>query len=93
MFSMYTANGNKIKLGSQGHKMLKHIIDNGGSTKYDLVTKVFGKVGSRKQLRGYYSCYMRGWMDNGILKYNHFNSSYELTEKGAWLLAKLPFRA
>jgi hypothetical protein len=93
MYTMYTADGSRIKLGSQGHKMLRYIIDNGSVSKYELVTKVLGKVGSRQKLRGYYSCYMRGWMDNGILKYNHFNSTYEVTPKGACLLAKLPFRA
>ena len=92
MFSIYTADGTKIKLGSQGHKMLRYIVDHGTVSKYDLVTKVLGKFGSRRQLRGYYSCYMRGWMDHGILKYNHFRKAYEVTEKGACLLAKLPFR-
>lgn len=93
MYTIYTADGSRIKLGSKGHAMLKYIVDNGSVSKYELVTKVLGKVGSRRQLRGYYSCYMRGWMDNGILKYNHFNSTYEVTPKGACLLAKLPFRA
>jgi hypothetical protein len=90
---MYNADGSRIKLGSKGHKMLKYIVDHGTVSKYELVTKVLGKVGSRQSLRGYYSCYMRGWMDHGILKYNKFNSTYEVTEKGAYLLAKLPFRA
>jgi predicted transcriptional regulator len=92
MYSLYTADGTRIKLGSQGHKMLKYIVDNGYATKYELVTKVLGKVGSRYALRGHYSAYMRGWMDHGILKYNKFSSSYSVTEKGAYLLAKLPFR-
>jgi predicted transcriptional regulator len=91
--SIYTADGSRIKLGSQGHKMLKYIVDNGTVSKYELVTKVLGKIGSRYKLRGYYSAYMRGWMDHGILKYNHFNSTYEVTDKGACLLADLPFRA
>jgi hypothetical protein len=93
MFSIYTADGSRIKLGSKGHAMLQYIVANGSVSKYELVTKVLGKIGSRKSLRGYYSCYMRGWMDHGILKYNRFSSTYEVTEKGACLLAKLPFRA
>lgn len=89
----YTANGSKLKLGSNGHKMLQYIVAHGGATKYELVTKVLGKKGSRKQLRGYYSCYMRGWMDAGIVKYNAANFTYEVTQKGAWLLAQIPYRA
>ncbi len=92
MYSIYTADGTRIKLGSKGHKMLQYIVDHGTVSKYELVTKVLGKVGSRKQLRGYYSCYMRGWMDHGILKYNSFAQAYEVTDKGACLLADLPFR-
>ena len=61
MYSMYNADGSRIKLGSKGHKMLKYIVDHGTVSKYELVTKVLGKVGSRQSLRGYYSCYMRGW--------------------------------
>lgn len=93
MFSMYNANGSKLKLGSNGYKMLQYIVANGGATKYDLVTKVLKKVGTRQRLRGYYSCYMRGWMDNGIVSYNRFSNTYEATPKGAWLLAQIPFRA
>lgn len=92
MYSIYTADGTRIKLGSKGHKMLQYIVDNGYATKYDLVTKVLGKTGTRRQLRGYYSCYMRGWMDHGILGYNQSNYAYYVTDKGACLLADLPFR-
>lgn len=89
----YTANGSKLKLGSNGHKMLQYIVANGGATKYELVTKVLGKKGTRKSLRGYYSCYMRGWMDAGVVKYNSFSCTYEVTQKGALILAQIPFRA
>lgn len=93
MYTIYNANGRKLKLGSNGHKMLKYIVDNGGATKYELVTKVLGKKGTRKSLRGYYSCYMRGWMDHGIVSYDAANYTYHVTKQGAWLLAQIPFRA
>lgn len=92
MFSMYNANGSKLKIGSNGYKMLQYIVENGGATKYELVTKVLGKKGTRKSLRGYYSCYMRGWMDHGVVSYDASTYKYQVTLKGAWLLAQIPFR-
>jgi len=79
---LYTATGTNLTKNSKGAQILRHILVNGPKTKYECVTEVLGKVGSKKSLRGYYSCYFRGLVDEGILSYNSKTFQYNVTEKG-----------
>jgi hypothetical protein len=78
----YTANANRLTVNTNGYKMLEYIVMNDGATKYELVTNVLGKTGTKKSLRGYYSCYMRGWVDSGIVEYDKTNFKYYITRLG-----------
>lgn len=82
-FKYYTANGKNMKKGQNGFKMMEFILKNNGATKYELVTNVLGKVGTKKELRGYYSCYMRGWVDSGLVELDTKTHKYYATAKGA----------
>lgn len=89
--SMYSANATHLKRGSKGHKMLKYIVEHGGATKYTLLTKALGVKGSKQGLRGYYSAYMRGWVDSDVVSYDPSTYMYYITPKGAWLFSQIIF--
>lgn len=87
----YTANANRMKFGQNGFKMMQYILKNDGATKYECLTEALGKKGSKHRLRGYYSCYFRGWMDAGVVTYDPKTYKYHATAHGAhqYLLATL----
>lgn len=82
MRKLYTATAGRMIKGNNAYKMFKYMIDNDGATKYDLLTKVLGKTGTKKELRGYYSCYMRGLRNAGMLDYNAKTYKYYPTLEG-----------
>lgn len=88
MYSMYTANGNRMVKDNNTYKMLELILKNNGATKYECLTQALGKVGSKQKLRGYYSCFFRGLVDSGVLEYDHKTYKYYITAKGANLFLK-----
>lgn len=79
----YTATGKNMKKGQNGFKMMRHILANDGATKYECLTEALGKSGSKQDLRGYYSCYFRGWVDSGVVTYDPKTYKYHATAKGA----------
>ena len=83
--SYYTANATTLNRNSKGVDMLEHIISNNGATKYECLTQALGKIGSKEKLRGYYSCYFRGWVDSGVVTLNHITHKYPCTKYGASL--------
>jgi len=85
MFGCYTANATRLTTSSKGFKMLSLIIKKDGTTKYECLTEALGKVGSKEQLRGYYSCYFRGWMDSGVVSYDPTTYKYHITPAGTHL--------
>ena len=80
----YTANATRLNRYSKGTAILNFIFVNGKATKYECVTNVLGKIGTKQSLRGYYCAAFRGWMENGVLEYTGYN--YSLTEHGIELL-------
>lgn len=86
--SMYTANGSRLTRESNGFKMLQLISETGGASKYDCLTIALGKKGSRSELRGYYSCYFRGLVDNKVLNPS-VKGIYTLTDHGQEILNKI----
>ena len=87
MYALYTANGSKLTTSSKGFAILRHIANNGGASKYDCLTIALGKSGSKNDLRGYYSSYFRGLVDNGVLNPS-VKGVYTLTEHGKSVLLK-----
>lgn len=83
--SDYTANATCLNKRSKGFKVLEHIILKDGVTKYECVTRVLGKIGTRKELRGWYSCYFRGWVDSGVVTLDRKTHMYHSTKHGAVL--------
>jgi len=84
--SYYTVTGTKLTSKSNGFKILKFIASQNGATKYDCLTKALGKVGTHKALRGYYSSYFRGLVDNNVVKLNYCTNEYMITDYGRKLL-------
>jgi hypothetical protein len=83
--SYYSANGKNMVKDNNAYKMLELIINNDGATKYECLTKALGKVGSKQQLRGYYSCYFRGLVDSGVLTHDPKTFKYHITPHGSQL--------
>ena len=79
---MVTVNGKRLTPNSQGFKILSHIIENDGASKYSCVTNVLGRVGSRQQLRGYYSDYFLGLVTSGVLSLDKKTHIYKITGRG-----------
>jgi len=79
----YTATGSKMKKGQNGFKMMRYILSNECATKYECLTEALGKSGSKKSLRGYYSCYFKGWINSGVVTYDKSTYKYHATAKGA----------
>ena len=89
---MYTANGSRLTTASKGFAILRHIANTGGASKYDCLTIALGKIGSKKDLRGYYSCYFRGLVDNGVLNPS-VKGVYTITDHGKSLLLNAYLRS
>lgn len=79
-------NGSRFTTSSKGFKILSHIFSNGPKTKYECVTEVLGKVGSKEKLRGYYCVYFAALRDEGLVEYNRSNFTYSITDKGMKLI-------
>lgn len=82
--------GNKLtaeRPGTITRAILSYIRENNGATKYDIVTNVLGKRGSRKDLRGYYSVFFSMAKNSGLLSYDSKTYNYHITEKGYNALA------
>jgi len=74
----------KLKKDSKLTKILEYIRDNNGATKYECVTNVLNKKGSKKDLRGYYCCAFGDLVDIGLLNPSSRENSfkYTITEAG-----------
>ena len=82
---MYETNASRLNPSSKGFKMLDHLMHHshlGGCTKYELLTEVLGKVGSKQKLRGYYSVYFQGWVKSGVVTLDHDTYKYNITPHG-----------
>ena len=75
-------NGSRFTTASKGFKILCYLFSNGPKTKYECVTEVLGKVGSKQKLRGYYCVYFASLRDSGFVNYNPSNFTYSITDKG-----------
>lgn len=78
--------GECLTTESKGYAILKFISENLGASKYDCVTKVLGKSGDKKSLRGYYSVYFAGLKGCGFLSLDTKTHKYSITETGKKLL-------
>ena len=85
-------NGSRFTTSSKGYKILCHILLNGPKTKYECVTDVLGKVGSKQKLRGYYCVYFAALRDCGLVQYNSSNFTYSITEKGMKVISNVQKR-
>ena len=86
--SYYTATGKNFNTNTNGYKMIKLIAETGGCSKYDCLTIALDKIGSKQDLRGYYSCYFRGLVNNKVLNAS-VKGIYTLTQHGKDLLNKI----
>lgn len=77
-----SANAKRITPSSQSFKVLSYIQLAKGATKYDCVTKILGREGTKRELRGYYSDAFADWTANNILTLNRKTHKYHLTAKG-----------
>ena len=84
--TIYTANANRITPSAKSFKVLSFIAIADGATKFECVSKVLGRQGSKRQLRGYYCAPFRGWMESGVLIRNDWTHEYHITTKGRALL-------
>jgi hypothetical protein len=71
-----------LKKTSKITSILMYLKTEGVKTKYEIVTKVLKKIGTKHELRGYYSCMMTDLLDLGMVSYNVSDYTYELTVKG-----------
>lgn len=74
--------GERFTKDSKGFKILKYIDKHNGATKYECITKVLRKCGSKQKLRGYYSVYFGLLVKSGILTLDYKSHVYSITEKG-----------
>jgi len=81
-----TINGKPTKL----IKILDYLHKHGPSSKYEIVTKVLGKKGNRKELRGYYSDNMQIYRESGLIELNYDTKEYSITERGVQSLKDYP---
>lgn len=88
----YTVTATNLRSSSKGYKVLQYILNKEGATKYECVTEVLGKTGSRSELRGYYSDSFRGWVDNGVLTRDPKTMMYNITPYGRSLVLKASLR-
>ena len=87
MYATYTANGSRLSKSSKGFAILRHIANSGGASKYDCLAVALSKIGSKNDLRCYYSSYFRGLVDNGVLNPS-VKGVYTITEHGKNVLLK-----
>jgi len=84
---LYTGlTGTKMKSTTKICQILNYINDNNGATKYECVTNVLNKTGSKQDLRGYYCCAFNDLVEQGICDYTRKGYQYTLTTYGAELL-------
>ena len=73
----------RLTTKSKGYKVLSAIQDpKDGLSKYEWVTTILGKEGSRNELRGYYCVTFQGWREAGIVVLNNGAHKYSITELG-----------
>jgi len=73
-------------------KILAYIRDNGPVTRYDISTKVLGKKGTRKELRGYYSTNFVVFRDSDMIVLDWDTRTYSLGETGRQALENYPIK-
>jgi hypothetical protein len=71
-------------------KILAYIRDNGPVTRYDITTKVLGKQGTRKDLRGYYSTNFIKYRNSNLIELDWDTMTYTLGESGRQALLNYP---
>lgn len=82
-FSFFTG----VRSNTKIRKIFKYILDNGQASKYDLVTNVLKKEGTRKTLKGYWCTNFAALRNSGLLNYDYETKKYNLTTKSLVLVA------
>ncbi len=80
---IYTQTYTGTRKNTKLRAILNYIKENGPVTKYEIVTKVLGKIGTRTELRGYYSTNMLSMRVSGMLNLDMKTRTYELTKTSA----------
>lgn len=71
-------------------QILKYLKENGPVSRYEISTKVLGKVGTRKQLRGYYSTNFIAFRESGLIDLDWESRTYTITRDGLNALENYP---
>ena len=79
--------GSRFTLKSKGFKIIKFISES-PSTKYECVTSILGKSGSKTQLRGYYCAYFKKLVEANIIK-RIGEGVYDITPYGLSLIDRV----
>lgn len=88
-YTIANLDGSRSCSDSKYFKILKYIIENGPKSKYDCITNVLGVIGTRKQLRGYYSVMFQSLRLNKLITLNYNNYTYCITDKGVDLVHRI----
>lgn len=88
------SNANRLKRDNQCFKILNHLINNGPSTKYQLLTLALNKTGTKKSLRGYYSLYFQSLVHHDIISIKRCENDrrsfrYSITQIGRDKMSKV----
>jgi predicted transcriptional regulator len=71
-------------------QILAYLREYGSASKYEIVTEVLNKVGSRTELRGYYSTNFKKLRDSGLVGYYENDKEYFITDEGIDAVEQYP---
>ena len=66
--------------GTKLRAILKYVDENQGATKYEIITDVLGKTGTKRDLRGYYSTNFASMRGSGLLNLDFDTHIYTITD-------------
>jgi len=82
----YTNIGTRMRANSNFAKILVHVFENNGATKYECLVLALKMRGTKQELRGAGSTAFDRLKNGGLLSYDSETYEYSITEKGEKLL-------
>ena len=89
-YGLVTATRTRFGKPTKLIQILDYLRQYGPVSRYELTTKVLGKVGTRKDLRGYYSTNFIVFRESGLIKLDWDSRTYTITEDGLNALDNYP---